>query len=197
MLRILDKRFFSLLAVAVAGVALTGCFWDSGSDSTLAVASTDLTTAASETTIAAVVNTDYEFAAVPVFGTDSTTIVSFTSATATPAFSIRSAGMAATGVTTFGSCIFTVTASTFPSSAPLALGKVLEVEPCALKVKIKGVQAGNQVASLATEFILGTLTSGSVTKTVTIDANGTVSVGGIVLGSVTLVQSTGATGGGG
>ena len=197
MLRRLNKRLVSLLVIPAASVVLAGCFWDSGSDSAPTVASTDLTVAAAATTLSAVVNTDYVFPAVPAFGTASATTVSFTSTTATPAFSISSAEGKATGTTTFGSCIFTVTGSTFPVSSLLGVGKVVTVDPCSLTVKVRGVEAGGQPASLGTVLVLGTLSSGSVTKTVTIDANGNVAVGGVTLGTVTLVESTGATGGGG
>jgi hypothetical protein len=195
MFRSFNARLATLAVVAVSGFTLSGCFWDSDSNPT--VAASNLTVTASATSVASVVNTDYVFPAVPAFGTAAATTLKFTSATATPAFSISAAEGTATGTTTFGSCIFTVTASTFPASSPLGVGKVVTVNPCSLTVNTKGVEAGTQSASLGTTVLLGTISSGSVTKVVTLDANGNVAIGGVTVGSVTLVESTGATGGGG
>lgn len=197
MIQLRTKRLATAGFVMAATLALSGCFWDSGSDST-AVASSDLTVAASGSTLAAVTNTAYTFPAVPDFGTAGATTVTFTSATESPSFSISAAEGTATGTTTFGSCIFTVTNSTFPASSPLATGKTVRVNPCSLTVKVAGVTvtASPTPTSVPTVLVLGTLSSGTVSKVITIDSNGKVTIGTVSLGTIPVVVSTGATGGG-
>lgn len=195
MIKLQIKRVASAALVVAASLSLSACFWDSGDDN-VTVAAADLSVPAAATTLAAVANTAYTFPAVAAFGTTTATTVSFTSTTATPAFSIASSEGTATGTTTFGSCIFTVTASTFPAGHPLATGAVVTVNPCELKVLVKGVEAGATGASLGTQLKLGTLTSATVTKEGSISATGNVVIGGATLGTVSVVVSTGATGGG-
>jgi hypothetical protein len=190
------KRAVSAAVVVCVSAALSGCFWDS-SDDGAAVATANLTVPAAASSLAAVVNTAYTFPAVTEFGTTSATTVTFSSATATPSFSISSAEGTASGATTFGSCIFTVTASTFPSTSPLALGKVVTVHPCELQVLTAGVVVGATSASLGTRFILGQTPSSSVFLAATLDANGQLTIGNVSLGTVPVAAATGATGGGG
>jgi hypothetical protein len=99
-----------------------------------------------------------------------------------PSFSVASAGQTASGVLTFGSCVFTVSASTFPPSHPLALGKQVTVNPCQASLATGGVTADGSTKSVATTLTLGTVTSTATTVQAQVSPTG----------SVSLVNSTGA-----
>ena len=109
-------------------------------------------------------------------------------------FSITSgAGGTATGTTTFGSCIFNVTASTVPGIvAPIAI----TVNPCTLTVNVQGDVVGTTNTDAAT-LTLGGNSSNSVNVSVTVGADGSVVISGTQVGTVAVVFGTGATGGGG
>jgi hypothetical protein len=76
----------------------------------------------------AVANKPFSFASgVPAFGTTAATTVTVTSATGAK---IDSGGKTATTGLRFGSCIFTVTMSSFTAPSPLAMGQTVTVNPC-------------------------------------------------------------------
>jgi len=108
-------------------------------------------------------------------------------------FAITNGGGTATGNTTFGSCIFNVTASTVPGIvAPTAI----TVNPCTLTVDTSGDVVGTTNTDGAT-LNLGGSSSNSVNVTVTVAADGSVVVNSTQVGTVAVVFGTGATGGGG
>jgi hypothetical protein len=179
----------SLAAVAAAAL-LAAC--GGGGDDTVAVAATDLTVAAAPQSTAAVANIPFSFAGgVPSFGTTATTTLAFTSTATTPAFRIDAGGNTATGTTRFGSCIFTVTGSTFTAPHPLAANAVITINPCSIKIDTAGKAEGT-TSTTEVELVLGTQSSLPATTQVTIAANGQVSINGQVAGSVTLREGTGA-----
>lgn len=135
--------------------------------------------------------TDGTAGATPVALTGVTT-VAFTSSSATPAFAITNGGNTATGNTTFGSCIFTVTASTFPLASPLALGKVVKVNPCNMTASTNGANANGIPAPRDVVLVLGTTSSNPIKLNITVNVDGTVLIGSTSVGSVTLTQTTGA-----
>lgn len=114
-----------------------------------------------------------------------------------PGFSITNGGSTASGTVTFGSCTFTVTASNFPATSPLAVGKVIKVDPCTMTVNTIGDFSNGTTNTDSVTLTFGTSTSAAFSLPVTIDGNGTVSVNGVVIGTVPLSPITGATGAGG
>jgi hypothetical protein len=186
--------FSVLLGFLVAG-AMTAC--GGGGEGTAfppAVAKTNADVAASPTSTAAVTNTTFTFnSGVPEFGTSAPTTFTFTSTAANPAFSISSGGKTASGTTAFGSCIFTITQSTFVAPSPLALGNKVTVHPCAIEINTAGQSAsgGSETRTITLEF--GTTLSGGVQATIAVMADGTITVNGKVVGTVTLSQVTGGT----
>ena len=134
---------------------------------------------------------DGTVAATPVAITGPTT-VAFTSGGATPTFAISNGGATATGTTTFGSCIFTVTSSTFPPESPLATGKVVKVNPCNLTASTSGANADGSSLVRDVVLVLGTTPSEPVKLTVTVNTDGTVLIGNTSVGTVTLTTTTGA-----
>lgn len=135
--------------------------------------------------------TDGTAGATPVALTGATT-VAFTSSSATPAFAITNGGNTATGNTTFGSCIFTVTASTFPPESPLAMGKVVKVNPCSMTASTNGANANGIPAARDVVLVLGTTPSNPIKLNITVNTDGTVVIGSTSVGSVTMTQTTGA-----
>lgn len=199
------------LSLAMVG-ALAAC--GGGDDAPAAVAaSSNVTAAASGAVLSALVpatgagpiastfangfsGTDGTLAATPVALTGPTT-VAFTGTGVNPAFAITNGGLTATGVTSFGSCIFTVgSTSPFPATSPLAAGKVFKVNPCNLTVSSNGAIANG--ASFARDVILtlGLVQSTPLKLPVTVSSAGVVAVNGVTVGSVTVIQTTGVTGAG-
>ena len=185
-----NKLFFTVLVSA----ALTAC----GGGGTSAPISTltptsNLTAAVTATTAAAVVNKPFTFAAgVPDFGTTTPTTVAFTSTGATPAFAISAGGSTATGATTFGSCIFTITASTFPAGSKLAVNQSVRVNPCNLNVATSGGNANGAASNREVKFVLGTVDSNGNNLPVVINADGSIILNDVTLGTVTISVVTGA-----
>ena len=198
------KLVFSLVAVA----ALAAC--GGGSDPAIislndlpAVAITPSTAPVANAALTAV-STGFSFpTGVPVLGTTAPTTVKFTSPAAgatatTPTFAITSGTGTATGLTTYGSCIFNVTGSTIPSIVAPA---TITVNPCSFDVNTTGktVQEGATATVNATSvLVLGTTSSSPASVVVTVTNSGgvnTVTVNGASLGTVTGTVVTGATGG--
>jgi hypothetical protein len=195
------------LALGLTLAAALGACGGGGDDAPAAVkvSSADAKSAVTAATVAALFSTTPIVAsfAIGFSGTDNTTAdnpvavagpttVSFTSSSATPSFAITNGGKTATGTTTFGSCIFTVTASTFPPESPLAAGKVVKVNPCSLTASTSGANADGLPVERNVVLVLGTASSEPVRLVITINADGTVLIGTTSLGSVTLTAATGA-----
>ena len=143
--------------------------------------------------VGAVLNKNFSFASgVPAFGTSTPTTLAFSGTGATPSFAVSSPEGTASGPTTFGSCIFTVAASTFPAGSPLALGQVVTISPCLLNVATVGVVADGSSLPVNASITLGTITSGNTVVTVSISSSGVITVGGSTVGNATLVATTGA-----
>ena len=188
--------------VLVSGMLLAAC---GGGDSALTpvplVATTNTAAAINPTTGAAVVQgvlgKNFTFASgVPSFGTTSATSLTLSGSGATPSFNLTSGVNTASGAMTYGSCIFTVATSTFPSGTPLAQGSKVTVNPCTLSVATAGVKADGTSATANVFLVLGTTNSSPVPVTVSVSSTGVVTVNGSTVGSATLVPATGATGAG-
>lgn len=180
------------LLVSFAAVALVGCGGGGGEPAPVQVAPPVVTLPAAPTTVAAVEDVPFTFpAGVPDLGTTGTTTVAFTDTSTTPAFSIASGGNTATGTTQFGSCIFVVTASTFPAGSRLALGNTVVVNPCNINVNTAGQQATGVAATRSVALLLGSAASAGASITVAVNPGGQLTLNGVSVGTVTLVPVTG------
>ena len=92
----------------------------------------------------------------------------------------------------FGSCIFTITTSDFVAPHKLAAGEKVTVDPCALEVKTAGDTATGTATDTPTTFLLGATKSAEVVLLVAIAVDGTVTVAGQVVGTVSTTTTTGA-----
>lgn len=101
------------------------------------------------------------------------------------------AGGSATATTTFGSCIFTITVSSFPTTHSLGVGKTITINTCTITVNTAGLQTGT-TGTVNSTITLGGTVSAPTTLTVTVAADGTVSVGGTTLGKVPTQTATGS-----
>ena len=120
------------------------------------------------------------------------TTVAFSGSGASPNVSITNGGFTASGATTFGSCIFTFNASNFPAASGFATGQSVKVNPCTLTVKTSGLVANGSPTSTTATLTFGSILSLVFSELVVINSNGSVSIGGFPLGTVTVVASTGA-----
>ena len=179
-----------MLTLLVAST-LVACS-DGGGTAQVEAVKTDTVLPASPTTTAAVVNTTFDYpTGVPSFGTTTTTTVVFTNTATTPAFSITSGGNTATGTTTFGSCDFLITESTFLPPSPLAVGNTIIVNPCNLNINNHGQLANGQGEQHSLNLQLGDAFSTGEPITVNVNAGGQLTINGNPAGTVTLVPITG------
>ncbi|WBY03641.1 hypothetical protein PE066_08940 [Ramlibacter tataouinensis] len=149
--------------------------------------------AINSTVTAAVVSQPFVFdAGVPALGTIGATTLVFTDAAATPAFAISADGSTASGTTTFGSCIFTVRASTFPPGHPLALGQTVTVNPCNIRVNTAGAVANGVATSRSVALLLGAAASAGASVTIGVTAGGSLSLNGHIVTTITLTPVTSA-----
>jgi len=188
------KKRFVFVSALVSAMVLAACGGGAEEESP-PVASSDMTLSVNASVAPALENEVFTFSAVPAFGTSTTTTVEVTEADGpTDSFRIASGGATATGSLEYGSCIFRITASTFPADHPLAAGKTVTVSTCVVKVFTKGKPAQQAVAMSAT-LQLGSAVSLNTEVTVEIKENGQVVINGDSAGTVTLAPATGATGG--
>jgi hypothetical protein len=187
------KKTLSLLLTLLVATTLVACS-DGNGTAQVQVAGTNTTAAVSGTQTAAVVGAPFGYSnGVPVFGTTAPTTVVFSNTATTPAFSVTSGGNTATGTTTFGSCHFLVTSSTFISPpSPLVVGTTITADPCTIVVNNKGQLANGLCTQYTVQLLLGTRLSDGQPMSICLAENGDVSIGGIVIGKVTLVPLTGA-----
>lgn len=186
------------LAQFALGLTLAAC---GGSDTpaVVKVASVDTTAAISSTDIVkstavvtAVLGKTFTFPAVTDLGTTAATTLVLSGSGAAPGFTIGSGGLTATGTMGFGSCIFTITQSDFVAPHKLAVGEIVTVTPCALEVQTAGDTASGTATDTPTNFVLGTTPSADVVLSVAVAVDGTVTVGGQTVGTVSTTTTTGA-----
>lgn len=148
------------------------------------------------TMVSALATENFTFpSGVPAFGTAAATTVTFSAPatpTAAPGFTITSGTNTASGTMAFGSCIFRVTASTFPATHPLARGKVVTINPCNVSVTLKGTPADGVATSRSVALVLGAAVSAGAPVTVGVNGGGQLTFNGAIVGSVTLSPLTGA-----
>ncbi len=198
------------LALALAS-ALAACGGSSSSPTTTTlVAAADTTVAATPATAAkaatafvavatpaAPISFSNGFAGVdsagaPVAISGATTVAFTGGTTSSPAFSMTNGGKTAEGTTTFGSCTFTFNPnSPFAADHPWGPGKSFKVDPCTLSIPTAGAVA-NSVATTKTITLTFGAVSGTVSKVVSVAPDGSVSVGGTSVATVTTSVTTGA-----
>ena len=177
--------------VAVGVSALLYACGGGGDEQPLGVAG-NTTLATNSTTAAAVVNTPFTFSSgVPAFGTTAATTVQFTSTSTAPAFSVSSGGATASGTTSFGSCVFAVTSSSFPAGHPMAVGQTVTVNPCNLSVNTAGAVANGVATSRSVALLLGAASSAGSGNAIAVTAGGALTLNGNNVGLVTLTPVSG------
>jgi hypothetical protein len=162
-------------------------------DSSSAITAAD--SATSTAIVTAVLNKTFSFPAVPELGTTAATTMVLSGTPSAPDFKLVSDGKEVTGKMSFGSCIFTVTASAFVAPHPLAVGEVVIVNPCTLDTQTEGDPVG-VTTDTPSIFVLGVTESAEILLPVSVAADGTVTVAGQVVGTVPTQAATGATGAG-
>lgn len=186
----MNKFFGSVIAVMMAA-SLCACGGGGGGPAPVAVAAADTTVAVSPTTTAVVTGIPFTFTAVPSFGTTGTTTLTFTNTSTTPAFSVISGSNTASGTTTFGSCDFHITSSTFTPPSPMVVGNTVIVDPCTMKINTNGAVTGSPSDRTIT-ITLGASQSGGVTKTVVVTPDGSVTIDGHTVSTVPVKVVSGA-----
>lgn len=197
------KKVSLACMVMAGGALLAACGGGGGSVpvATTPVAATNVSANANAAVVGAVGTTPVVFAngfagvsasGAPVAVTGATT-VAFSGSGASPNVSITNGGRTASGVTTFGSCIFTFTASTFTPPSDFDVGKSITVNPCSLNVSTANKSASGGASQTPVTFSFGSATSNSFTQSVTVNSAGAVSVNGVPVGTVTITNVTGGT----
>jgi hypothetical protein len=177
----------TLATVFAASTFLAAC--GGGDDNTELVATADVSAPVSALNVAAAANEPFTFSTgVGAFGTTTPTTVTLDSTTT---FTVSSTQGTANGDLSFGSCIFTVTSSTFLPGSPLASGGRVEVQPCNLSIDTSGLRASQNAVARAVSFVLGGNASQAKNLQVDIGENGVVTVNGKAVATVTLVPTTG------
>jgi hypothetical protein len=187
------KKMKSTMLIAVCAAALAACGGGSDSAPTVTlVAASDTSVNVNPTVAAALVNTSFSFpSGAPALGTTAATTIQFTNTATAPAFSITSGGNTASGTTTFGSCIFRVSNSSFPLGHPLANGQTVTVDPCSANINTTGAVANGVATSRNVALLLGTAASSGVTVLVGVNTSGQLILSGAVIANIALTPATG------
>lgn len=194
----------SLVVLAMgSSMLMAACGGGDSSPAAAAVASASVTTtiskdnpAAAAAVVSSVFDKSLAFASgVPAFGTTTATTLALTrsSNAAAPTFNLASAQGTASGAMTFGSCIFTITTSTYAAGSPLALGQIVTVNPCSIFLDTTGKPANGSATSVNVTMVLGTTTSAPVAVVASISATGVVTVNGTAVATATVSAATGAS----
>jgi hypothetical protein len=130
---------------------------------------------------------------VPSFGTSGTATNLTVTAGSTPTFDVSAGGNTASGNLTFGSCIFTVTVSTFASGHALALGETVTVSGCSIDFSTANTAATGTAVSVQATLTLDGVTSSPITTTVAIEADGDILVNGVKITTTSVTQVTGGS----
>ncbi|HLU69490.1 MAG TPA: hypothetical protein VKZ88_01845 [Fibrobacteria bacterium] len=192
-----SNRLFAALLVAGTAFGLAACGGKSSTKVEDKVATEDIEVQVTESTVPVLYQAPLEFeSGVTELGTSTPTTLTFTANdtnAATPLFSVATDTDTASGVTTFGSCIFTVTASTFAAEHALAVGKQVTISPCEVPVPLAGTTVGVDKSGATATLVLGTATSKTFTlPVIKIKEDGSVTIGDIAVGTVTVSPVTGA-----
>lgn len=187
------KKPVTLLMSFVLATALVGCGGDGDDEpAPVAVVPAPAVLPASPATTAAVADVPFVFpAGIPDLGTTGSTSIVFSGTSTTPAFSISSGGNTATGMTAFGSCIFRITASTFPADHKMAVGNEITVNPCNIKVETSGMSVDAPAEQRSVALLLGSAASSGSPVVVDVNPGGQLTLNGKAAGTVTIEFVTG------
>ncbi|MFC5498378.1 hypothetical protein ACFPOE_12610 [Caenimonas terrae] len=179
-------------AVTVVVILTSGCGGGGGGPEPVLTATTNVNQAVTANNISAITDKTFTFSGgIPALGTTGTTTLSVTPAgTGTlPKFSVSSAtDGVASGTVAFGSCIFRIDTST-SKNPKLAVGQTVEVTDCTLQAPTASKPVGAAFGSDLTLTLNGT--SSKIPVTIVVNADGSVTVDGKGLGTVTVTLVTG------
>lgn len=188
---------FSIVAAALTSSVLLIACGDKGSTPAQKVAAEDAKITVTENTIPVLFSAPIQFDSLPEFGLTTPASLSFSANdtnAASPVFTLVSGTDTAAGVTTFGSCIFTITRV----GHGLMLGQKITVNPCEVNIETSGKAVGSNLTNLrATLTMNGNAGKTEIRYPITIDPNtGKVTAEVIPgrpwdLGTVNLVTVTG------
>ncbi len=166
-----------VLSATVAAAMLAAC---GGGGSDVVPATPATTTSVTAANASALAGTPYIFdSGVTELGTTASTSLTVAGSGAATTFELSSEGATASGPMTFGSCIFTIRISTFRLGHPLSVGRVITIPICSLRVNATGYPAGTN--SIPTILTLGTKTSATNNKTVTVTTGGSTVIGNVTV----------------
>lgn len=195
------NKTVTLLSSFLLATALVGCGGGGGSEpEPVAVVTQPTVLAAAPATTAAVADKPFAFpAGVPDLGTTAPTTITFSAPAATtgtgtvtaPAFTIASEGYTAKGTTTFGSCIFKITDSTFPVGHKMATGNTITINPCNIKVETAGLNVDAPAQERSVALLLGSAASSGTPVVVDVNPGGQLTLEGKAAGTVTIEFVTG------
>lgn len=196
MSRITSRTPMTRYAAAAAGLALVftaAC--DSETTAPVIVATSNVVAPVSSGTVAAVTGKTFSFpsgaALSPALANQPVSLTFSQTGTATTA-AIQTPTATVPATVTFGSCIFTITATV----GGFTQGQVITVPNCSITLNTNGTPTGT-TTGVSTTMTLGTTTSTPVTVTVTVAPNGTVTVTApngqtVPVGTTTTATATGS-----
>lgn len=208
-------RLMAVLGVLVGALTVLGCGGGEEQAAPVQVVPSGTVTQVplATTTVQAVAAQTFSFptggaAISPALANQPITLAFTNTASATPTATVIAPNVRGTdgqlgarfsATTTFGSCTFVVTTSTFPPGTGPQVGDTITVNPCQLNVSTGGVQATGQATTVQVLLQLGAIPSAENQSTVSINpTTGVVTVNNVTLpagvGTVTLIPVTGAPG---
>lgn len=199
------NKTVTLLSSFFLATALVGCGGGGGGSGAaepppVAVVTQPTVLAATPATTAAVAEKPFAFpAGVPDLGTTAPTTITFSAPAATtgtgtvtaPVFTIASEGYTAKGRTTFGSCVFAITESTFPAGHKMSVGNTITINPCNIRVETTGLAVNAPAQEAAVALVLGAAASSGTPMQVDVNNGDQLTLNGNAAGTVTIVFVTG------
>jgi len=185
------RRLASRVAALAVLAVLAACD-DDPSQPTI-IAATNAVVAVNTGTVAAVDGEEFTFAnagavfAPALAGQD--VRLTFATSGATPQATIVFAGGGqVVANVSFGSCIFVVASSSFPTAHPLGIDQRVTVDPCHLNVGTGGQPADGAARQRNVSLRLAGATSRGKSVSITVNRDGTFTINGTSAGTVTLVR---------
>lgn len=197
--RISPRVTSSTLLVGAAALLLVSTACEKEATAPQKVAASNVTAPVSAANVAAVSGKTFAFtngaALGNAYNNKPVSITLNATGSSTTAAIVSTTGTVSANVT-FGSCTFTVTASTDPA---VPVGTIITVATCNLTVNTAGVPATGQTTQANATFTIGNTTSAPAPVTVTVATNGTVTVTTpsgtpVTVGTTTTTNATGLGG---
>ncbi|MDA1082408.1 MAG: hypothetical protein O2973_12175 [Gemmatimonadetes bacterium] len=182
----LRSRLFVGAVACVGVLALTQC--KSDSTAPVKVAATDLAAPVNSSVVKAVEGQTFSFsdggAFAPALAGQPLTMAFTNTSSAAPTATIVVGGVTYVATTTFGSCIFTFSTAFFGQL-------VWVINPCSFIVGTAGIPANGQTTNMTLLFRLGSGSSVPITLPGAINPDGSVTLNGVEIGTVTVTNATG------